>query len=470
MRTEPARRPTRVAERVRDALRPVSPAARDALARRWAELPEHVRTPAQTLGRFGVECEGTHGVFPRCNFSCTPCYHSSDANRVRVDGPHTVTEVESQMAFFGARAPHAHAQLIGGEVTLLDPDDHAAALLAMRRHGREPMSFSHGDIDLDYLERLVTGPDGRRRLARLSFAVHIDSTMRGRRGQRRVERETDLTPERVRVAAMFARLREHGVRTFLAHNVTVTPENVDQIPDLLAGARRLGYGMFSFQPAAFVGDDRRWRSDYSLLDPDRVWARIEEGAGARLPYRVLQVGDLRCNRTAWGFYTGERWVSLLDEDDPRDLAARDALFTHLGGFHFSAPAPLVALRLGVVALSHPRLVGTALAWARRTVRRAGGWRRVLTERPRLTTFVMHRFMDAAQVAPAWALLEAGEVATDPEVREVQERLAACSYLMAHPEDGRTVPACVQHGVLDPRENLDLAQRLPLPRRRGAAAA
>lgn len=463
--------PPRRLARLLATAQPVSVEARRALERRWAELPEHVRTPAQVLGRFGVECEGTHGVFPRCNFTCTPCYHSADANRVRVDGPHTLEAVEAQMALLESRAPHAHAQLIGGEVTLLDPDDHAAALAIMRRHGREPMSFSHGDVDVDYLERLVIGPDGRRRLRRLSFAVHIDTTMRGRRGQRRVDRETDLTGERARVARMFAELRSrHGVRTFLAHNVTVTPENVEQIPELLSEARHLGYGMFSFQPAAFVGDERRWRSDYSALDADQVWARIERGAGATLPYRALQVGDLRCNRTAWGFYTGDRWVSLLDEADPRDLAARDALFEHLGGFHFSARAPLVALRLTRVALAHPRLVLTALAWARRTVRRAGGWRRVIAQRPRLTTFVMHRFMDAAEVAPAWALLEEGRMAEDPAVRAVQERLSACSYLMAHPENGRTVPACVQHGILDPLENAALAQRLPLPRRRSGQPA
>jgi len=33
--------------------------------------------------------------------------------------------------------------------------------------------------------------------------------------------------------------------------------------------------------------------------------------------------------------------------------------------------------------------------------------------------------------------------------------------MAHPADGRTVPACVQHSVLDPGENAALADLLPL---------
>ena len=144
--------------RIERATRPVDPQTRAALTRRWAELPDHVKTPAQTLGRAGIGCEGTHGVFPRCNFSCSPCYHSHEANHVRVDGPHTLAEVEAQMALLPAnRAPHAHAQLIGGEVSLLDPDDHAQALLIMRRYGREPMSFTHGDFDYDYLKRIALG-------------------------------------------------------------------------------------------------------------------------------------------------------------------------------------------------------------------------------------------------------------------------------------------------------------------------
>ena len=90
--------------------RPVHPLTRAALQRRWAELPAHVRTPSQVLGRHAVGCEGTHGVFPRCNLACTPCYHSREANRVATDGGHTVREVRAQMALLVARrGPHAHA-------------------------------------------------------------------------------------------------------------------------------------------------------------------------------------------------------------------------------------------------------------------------------------------------------------------------------------------------------------------------
>jgi hypothetical protein len=65
------------------------------------------------------------------------------------------------------------------------------------------------------------------------------------------------------------------------------------------------------------------------------------------------------------------------------------------------------------------------------------------------------------VRPAWELLQRGEVASEPRIRATQERLQACSYAMAHPESDALVPACVQHGVLDPDENLRLQELLPL---------
>lgn len=447
--------------------RPVDPETRAVYAGRWEELPERSRTAAQAIGRHAVGCEGTHGVFPRCNFSCTPCYHSRDANRVRVDGAHTRAAVEAQMRLLRKlRGPHGHAQLIGGEVSLLDPDDHAETLLVMRRYGREPMSFTHGDFDYEHLERLALDSAGRPRFARLSFAAHFDTTMFGRRGIRRPQREADLDPYRQAFCDLFGRLRaEHGVRSFLAHNMTVTPANVAQIPDVVAAARSMGFKMLSFQPAAYVGDERRWKEDYRRLEPDAVWARIEAGAGTRLPYGAVQVGDERCNRSAFGFYVGDRWHSFLDDADPRDLAARDAFYAYLGGIHYNAPFRLLAPRLVRAALAHPRVVPVTLGWAVRTVRRVGPvalGRALLGRRVVPMTFVMHRFMHAADVGPAWELLERGETSDDPRITETQERLRACSYAMAHPETGRLVPACVQHSVLDPGENRVLSELLPLP--------
>ncbi|MDQ2849665.1 MAG: radical SAM domain-containing protein [Actinomycetota bacterium] len=446
------------------ATRPVHPETVAALRTRWSQLPIGVRTPAQTLGQHAVGCEGTHGVFPKCNLACTPCYHSRDANRVRVDGEHTLREVTGQMGLLRRlRGPHAHAQLIGGEVTLLPPQEHAQVLTRMRAHGREPMSMTHGDFDYDYLRALAIAPDGTKRLPRLSFAAHFDMLMFGRRGIARPSDEASLNPYREQFTAMFRRLREeHGVRFFLAHNMTVTPSNLGQIADVIRDCKAFGFGLFSFQPAAFVGDDRRWHETYGDTTGDEVWAQIEAGVGTSLPFRVLQTGDVRCNRTSYGFFVGPDYFPVLQEQDPRDLHVRDVFFARFGGVSFTGTAPsLLAVKVARVCARHPGVVVTATGWAGRMVRRVG-IRRLLRHGVRPVTFVMHSFMDAADVAPAWRASLAGQISTDPRIAATQERLAACSYAMAHPETGELVPACVQHSVLDPQENEVLRRELPLP--------
>jgi hypothetical protein len=444
--------------------RPVDPEFSAVLQRRWAELPEHVKTPGQVLGRHAVGCEGTHGVFPRCNLACTPCYHSREANRVRVDGSHTIKEVGKQMSLLRrVRGPRAHAQLIGGEVTLLNPDDHAAALLTMRRYGREPMSMSHGDFDPDYLERLALDEQHRPRLRRLSFAGHFDMLMFGRRGIPRPGSERELNPYRQRFVDMFTNLRaKHGVRFFLAHNMTVTPANLGQVADVVRDCHAMGFGMFSFQPAAFVGDDRRWHENYEQVGMDEVWREIEKGAGTPLDYTVVQHGDLRCNRAAYGFYVGPRWHPFLSGDDPADLAARATFFRYFGGVNFTGVeiSDLVG-KLVRTVVRHPVVIKIAVHWAIRTARRAGGLRALLRHGVRPVSFVVHQFMDAADVAPAWELMRRGEKAADPRILATQERLASCHYAMAHPETGELVPACVQHSVLDPVENVELRKLLPI---------
>jgi MoaA/NifB/PqqE/SkfB family radical SAM enzyme len=444
--------------------RPQDPDLEAALARRWAELPAHVRTRNQMLGRRTAGCEGTHGVFPRCNLACTPCYHSREANRVRTDGEHTVREVDAQMRLLrDLRGPGQNAQLIGGEVTLLAPDDHAAALQAMVRHGRKPMSMSHGDFDYEYLEALALDPGtGRPRFTHLSFAGHFDSMMFGRRGVRRARTEADLHPHRRAFCEMFQRLeREHGITHYLAHNMTVTPRNIGQVAEVVRACRDMGFRMLSFQPAAFVGNRARWKDEYREFTTDELWAEMEAGAGGRLHADALHIGDPRCNRTAYGCYVGTRYVPLLDEDDEGDARALDAFIAAFGGMDAAVPRGLLAARVARGLARHPAAVAAFAGWARRFAARAGGVRALRADPPRAMTYVVHAFMDAEDVRPAWELLQRGELSGDPAILATQQRLQACSYAMAHPEDGTLVPACAQHSVLDPLENERLAQELPL---------
>lgn len=435
------------------ATRPEHPDLTAALAARWDELPDGVKTRNQMLGKRTAGCEGTHGVFPRCNLACTPCYHGKDANRVRVDGDHTVAEVDRQMALLRARrGPGQNAQLIGGEVTLLSPEAHAAALQAMERHGRKPMSMSHGDFDYDHLARLAEAGGFRH----LSFAGHFDSLMYGRRGIRRVRSEAELNPYRERFCAMFERLeREQGVTSYLAHNMTVTPRNLGEVAQVVRDSRAMGFRMFSFQPAAYVGNPSRWKGELRGCTGDDVWAEIERGAGGRLHWRALQIGDERCNRTAYGGFAGDRYVPMLDEDDERDRRFLDHFIAAFGGMDFVAPPAVLTAKVLRAFAAEPRVVPALAGFAARLARRA----RLKPVTP--VTFVMHQFMDARVVAPAWAAMQEGVVSDDPEVRAAQERLQACSYAMAHPDSDELVPACAQHSVLDPAENARLTVQLPL---------
>jgi hypothetical protein len=178
------------------------------------------------------------------------------------------------MAFFRERrGPAQYAQLIGGEVSLLPAEAHAEALEMMRRYGRMPMSFSHGDFDYEYLEEIAVRPDGSRRFDLVSFAIHIDSTMRGRRGIRHAGSERELHPERRRVREMFDRLTaEHGVRTHLAHNMTVTPDNLDEVADVVRVCRELGYS--SCEERSSAKRRSRRTASWSGSSPRRLTAAL----------------------------------------------------------------------------------------------------------------------------------------------------------------------------------------------------
>lgn len=216
----------------------------------------------------------------------------------------------------------------------------------MRDYGRIPMSFSHGDFDYDYLRSLATNEDGSRRFNAISFAAHFDRFMFGRRGIKRPKSESDLHSYRKAFCDMFHRLKAETIvdRFYLAHNMTVTPGNVDEIPDVIRSCRFQGWSLMSHQPAAFVGDSHRWAQNFRGIDADEVWKKIEvrgetiilvaqaqsfrvlhfsqEGVGRSLPFSVMQMGDSRCNRSVWGFWVGDVYHPFLEES-VEDLKMRD---------------------------------------------------------------------------------------------------------------------------------------------------
>ncbi|MFT7598447.1 MAG: hypothetical protein ACI8TP_001368 [Acidimicrobiales bacterium] len=449
-----------------EATRPIDHETAAALERRWNSLPESARVPGQLIGRKSAGCEATHGVFPKCDFACKPCYHSADANKVRIDGPHTIAQITDQMSYLRVERGHGQfAQLIGGEVSLLEPHDHAEAIRVMRAAGRVPMSFTHGDFSYDYLRAVAVDGSDQPRFPHLSFACHIDTTMVGRAGIKKPQSEAELADHRAGFCAMFDRLKdEYGITSYLAHNMTVTPGNLDEVADVIRASKHDGWRMFSFQPAAYIGNEGRWQDDYRELTSDVVWDEVQAGAGTKLTYGAMQFGDTRCNRVSWGAYLGDEFVPLLDDTEPRDHEVVDSFMTAFPGNFALRDRGESVVRFARSVTAHPRVVPDVARWAHRFATRGGG---VLQPwwQAHAVTFVMHQFIDAIDTAAAWQHMQAGTRATEPKIVEAQERLEACAYSMGHPETDQLVPACVQHGVLDSNENRELAQLLPLPTRK-----
>ena len=112
----------------------------------------------------------------------------------------------------------------------------------------------------------MLGPDGRRRLDRVSFAAHFDMHMFGRRGIPRPPDEASLDPYRQRFVDQLRRLRRlHGVRTFAAHNMTVTPANLGQVADVVRLQQELADS--TVYPLRIGLAAQPWGQDLDIPDP-----------------------------------------------------------------------------------------------------------------------------------------------------------------------------------------------------------
>ncbi len=423
----------RAVARVRSALDPRS-AERLALNRgKWDTLPAVARTPQQAAGRAQVACGATHGVVERCNYACTACYLTDEANKTP-DLP--FEEVAAQLdALRAALGPMGKVQLTAGEVTLLQPDELGRIVRYARSIGLDPMVMTNGQRFVDrpgYLETLVRD-HGLRKLS-----VHIDLTQRGRRGIPRPSSEAELRPVRDDFAERIRRVRrETGRRLHAAHTVTVTRDNVDEVADVTRWSldNHDAFRMLSFQPVAEVGRTTD-ATDGNALSLDAVWARIREGVGLPLNRDALHFGHRACNIVCPLFVisVGDRREVLecVPEGDARGLEIMSRLLAIFGGLGpiLNAPVRGIARRVAV-ALGNPGTAAAAIgyglgrAWAtrRRLASIARDALRARTIRIRPWILVIHRFMSPDELSTPLG----------------RERLEACVFRL--PVDGRMVSMC-----------------------------
>ncbi|MEM9294016.1 MAG: hypothetical protein AAGD01_20215 [Acidobacteriota bacterium] len=272
---------------------PISRERRALNRARLDDLPEHLQTPQQVLGRGHHSCGATHGVLERCNLACTSCYLTKIANAVPPLPKHEVyRQLDELRAFLG---PQGKAQITAGEVTLLDVESLGDYVAYACSIGLDPMVMSHGQRFLDepeYLEELMT------RYGLEKVSLHIDSTQRGRPGWRPDIDEAGMNAVREALARQVRQARRRTGKTLhAAHTITVTPKNLEGVRDALAWCKENSdaFRMVSLQPAAAVGRTESGEKGGSLT-MDEVWEIVREGLGEpQLNRHALHFGHPECN-------------------------------------------------------------------------------------------------------------------------------------------------------------------------------
>ena len=423
---------------------PIAAEKKALLARRWAELPDDLRTDWQILGRQIVHCGYTLGA-AYCSFGCTHCYLPRNANRAPLP---SLTEMKEQIdANARLVGENGGLQITGGDV--LDaywrserPEELIEILRYANDVGVAPMLMTHGQVLLDhpdYLDLLVE-KGGLRKLA-----IHVDTTQAGRPGFpiRGLRREADLDPLRQQFVDLLLACRGRtGARVQAAHTVTVTERNLDSIGDILRWLvghpdRLRVFRMISFQTEAAVG---RTRSSQQPVTPEETWAQICRALETELPRDNLWIGDPRCSSmTTVLFDFRRRRATNLIGSSTEDRLFWKAVLDTFGGVGSRGLSDLDAnaQRLAL-ALRHPSIALRALVFARTLLRRERGGPGLALSgalgRVAPLNVVLHNFMDEQRVAARTA--------------EVEQRLAACSFRGAVRRGGgwEAVPMCAMNSL------------------------
>ncbi|MEM6455385.1 MAG: hypothetical protein AAF772_09855 [Acidobacteriota bacterium] len=440
--------------------RPIDPERRVRNAARFEELPPHLKTVDQVMGRWHHACGATHGVYERCNFACTSCYLTSEANAVPPLPPAQVYgQLDELRAFLG---PQGKAQITAGEVTLLPVDvlgDYVAYAL---RIGLDPMVMSHGQTFLDdppYLERLVATYGLRK------ISIHVDVTQRGRRGWKPGTQERDWHPLRDRYARLIRHVRRKtGRALYAASTVTVTEANLSGVADVIdwVASNADAVRMISFQPVAAVG---RTQDPTGAPSLETVWTEVCRGFGrSDLNPHPFLYGHPSCNAVVPLVVVdvGRRRhvIELARSDRAWDRAFLGRLFQAAGGFTTIGEPPWTSVaKLFGLALRSPRLLlempfyGLYRLWGERRwlPRLLLGALTLRRIRMRPLAVVVHDFMSPEQL----------------DTPEGQERLQACVFQV--PIEGEMVPMCTLNAT-DLRLRVNRKLRMELSPDKGAPQA
>ena len=439
---------------------PHLPEREEAIQRVGEALPEYVKTPIQALGAHASGCTATYNIMEKCNFSCTACYLSKEANHTPPLPYEEVCEqIDEIRQYIG---PGGNIQLTAGEVTLMPVEDLTKLVKYCVDNELSPMVMSHGDTfreDPDYLEHMMIHGGLEK------VAIHVDTTQRGRIGQKKGDTEQDLNWLRDEFADMIRQARaKTGQTLHAAHNYTIDETNLDAVPDVMRWGLENSdaFRLMSFQPTAAVG---RTRTGHITGRRELVWSKICEGVGAKLNRHTFMFGHPDCTFLALMFvvkFDGEMHVVEVSRDnEPLDrLFIQRFAHGSLGGIvtdnmTFSEQIVMSAGRLA----QEPRTVLEVLGYC--------GYR-AWTEREWLP-----RLIGAMAAGRQWSINPFAIVvhnfmsADELDTPTGQERLAACAFRL--PVEGEMIPMCQMNGT-DMRRELNLKAKLRLAAKRAKQKA
>ncbi|NKB69919.1 MAG: hypothetical protein GKR89_22835 [Candidatus Latescibacteria bacterium] len=417
---------------------------------RWESLPASVRTLQQVAGVGGVACGATHSIMEKCNFACTSCYLSEVANHTeKLPFEKVRQQLDELRRHLG---PGGKVQITSGEVTLLEPDELGRIVAYARGIGLDPMVMTNGQRLLqkpDYLATLV----GHYGLGKISF--HIDTTQKGRPGMLLGLAEYQIDPIRDQFAALVKAVRRQtGQSLHAAHTVTVTRDNLGDIPGIVRWM--LGnldsFRILSLLPVAEVGRTQDRRLDG--LGLEGVWEAVCQGIGRPLNRDAMHYGHVQCNITvpllvvaASGRHhiielvrAGRAWDQRLFSRGLRHLA---------GQLDFDDGLGRNALRAGRLLLGRPGFLLEGMLYglyrlgglAGVGLRCLGQVLRGRSVRLRPLLLVVHKFMSPDELDTPLG----------------RERLEACVFKL--PVEGRMVSMCQMNGTdMRRRLNVELLRR------------
>lgn len=415
---------------------PVPAETRERLRRTWSRLPATLRTPQQMYGRNSNGCGATIGVMPRCDFACTGCYLGREANDVPALPVETVKQQLDMMR--GHLGDRGNLQLTDGEV-LLRPEAEVIEIIRYAHAiGLAPMVMTHGDhfrTTPGLLERLMTDAGLE------EVGIHIDTTQRGRAGNRfrRARREFELDRLRDEMAGLLREAKRNTGRPLRsALLVTVTRDNLSGVASTVRWARANAdvFRMLSFQPLTQVG---RTLAKLGGVTREEVWDEIADGLEVNdVERKQMWMGHPDCSRYLVGFVASggngsNRFHPVRDGDDPIDRAVLDELLNRFGRVTFRGDRiPERLARILGLLLEQPSFILWHVVlfvghWLRRfdPENRARAAFRLLSGRMRLhqLTIISHHFMDADEARSARG----------------RERIASCVFRV--PINGEFVSMC-----------------------------